>query len=124
MSDPNYESQSPLAPSPPPMYPTPAAPLEPAPGAVASMVCGIIGVVVGCTGLVMGIIALVQRKKAMEHIQAQPGRYGGQGFCTAGLVLGIISIIYGSGWAIGLIIWLIGILFLGAIAASAPMMTP
>jgi hypothetical protein len=118
MSDPNYESQI-APPPPPPMYPTPAPPLETAPGAIAALVCGIIGVVINCTGVIMGVIALVQRKKAMEHIQAQPGRYGGQGFCTAGLVLGIISIIVGSISVIWLVVWF---LILGAFAASAPMM--
>lgn len=116
MNDSNDPSQISVAP-PPPRYA--AAPLENAPGAVASLVCGIIGVVLACTGVVLGIIALVMRKKALAHIQAQPGQYGGQGFCTAGLVLGIISIILGSIWAVYLVV----IILVGIFAAtSAPMM--
>lgn len=119
MSDPNYESQTIPAPPVPPVYPAPAPLPETAPGAVASLVCGIIGVVINCTGLVMGIIALIQRKKALAYIQAQPERYGGQGFCTAGLVLGIISIILGAISVIWLFVWF---WIMGAVVAAAPMM--
>lgn len=120
MSDPNYESQPSAPPMPVPVYPAAPVPLENAPGAVASMVCGIIGVAVACVGAVMGIIALVLRKKALAAIRAQPGRYGGQGFCTAGLVLGIISIIVGSFWAIYFVVlFLIGLFA----TAAAPMMS-
>ena len=80
-----------------------------APGAVASMVCGIVGTVccwVFCAGLILGIVALNQRKKALEGFSRHPGKYGGQGFCTAGLVLGIIATVFGS---IYTMIWLFGI---------------
>ena len=71
-------------------------PLEPAPGAVTSMVCGIVGVCTCCAGLILGIIALKQQKKAMDCIAEEPTRYGGRGYCTDGKVLGIIAIVTGS----------------------------
>ncbi len=92
-----------------------------APGAVASMVCGIVGVVCGglcCAGLVLGIVALNQRKKALEGFSRHPGKYGGHGFCTAGQVLGIIAIILGSLAAVYWLFWLIMML---TFAASAPL---
>jgi hypothetical protein len=71
-------------------------PLPAAPGAVVSLVCGIIGVAVGCTGLVLGIIALINAKNARAAIAANPGAYGGEGMATAGHVLGIIGVIWGG----------------------------
>ena len=91
-------------------------PLPAAPGAVVSLVCGIIGVAVGCTGLVMGIIALTNAKKARAAIAANPGVYGGEGMATAGHVLGIIGII----WGCLALIWIIGYFTcLGAIFSTA-----
>ncbi len=98
------------APQPPTVQPQqPAGSLPNAPGAVASMVCGIIGIF--CVGLVLGIIALVMGIGAKKKIQQNPGMYGGNGMATAGVVLGIIDVV---GWAI-LIAWVIGM----AVAAAA-----
>ena len=95
-------------------------PLESAPGAVASMVCGIVGVCTLCAGLVLGIIALKQQKKAMEYIANEPTRYGGQGYCTAGKVLGIIAICVGSFWILSYLAqFLIWGLFAGAAACNS-----
>lgn len=69
-----------------------AAPLQNAPGAVASMVCGIVGLIV--CGIIMGIIALVLGTKAKGHISRAPGQYGGSGMATAGIVLGILDIVF------------------------------
>ncbi len=65
-------------------------PTENAPGAVAAMVCGIIGLVF--FGLILGIVAIVKAKKAKEYIASDP-RYTGGGMATAGLVLGIIDLV-------------------------------
>ncbi len=81
---------------PPPMALCAGNPAENAPGAVTSMVCGIIGAVVGCAGLILGIIAIQQAKKAREVMAMNPGRYTGDGMATAGYVLGIIDCIVGS----------------------------
>ena len=69
-----------------------AAPLQNAPGAVASMVCGIVGLIV--CGIIMGIIALILGAQAKGHISRTPGQYGGSGMATAGIVLGILDIVF------------------------------
>ena len=70
--------------------------LPAAPGAVVSLVCGIIAVAVGCTGLVLGIVALINARNARAAIAANPGAYSGEGMATAGHVLGIIGVIWGG----------------------------
>lgn len=87
------------------------APLPNAPGAVASMVCGIIGFFV--CGLIFGIIAIVLGNKAKQVIATQPGAYGGAGMAQAGVIMGIISLV------IWVIIIAIQVLFLIIGAASA-----
>lgn len=62
-----------------------------APGATASLVCGIIGLFV--VGLILGIIAIVQGNKAKRLIAQNPDMYGGSGFASAGVVLGIIDLV-------------------------------
>ena len=81
-------------------------PVQPnAPGAVPSMVLGIVGMVSclgsGCciaftfAGAALGCIAVILATQARRHIRLSPGRYGGKGMATAGLTLGIISLILG-----------------------------
>lgn len=69
-------------------------PMMNAPGAVASLVCGIISLLF--CGLIFGIIAISQASKAKRMIAENP-TYGGGGMATAGQVLGVIGLI---GWAI------------------------
>ncbi len=75
-----------------------------APGSVAAMVCGIIGVTTGwcfgVPGVVLGIVALTMARKARTACSLSPGKYSGQGMATAGYVLGIISTILGVLWMI------------------------
>jgi hypothetical protein len=77
------------------------APVEKAnaPGAVASLVCGIIGLII--CGLILGAVALSMALKAKKAIKENPDMYKGGGMATAGLVLGIIDIV---GWAIYIVI--------------------
>jgi hypothetical protein len=65
-------------------------PQQAAPGATASLVCGIIGLFI--CGIVLGIIAIVKANEAKRAIAADP-RYTGGGMATAGLVLGIIDLV-------------------------------
>jgi type II secretory pathway pseudopilin PulG len=89
------------------MYETPQAPLtptEPAPGAKAAAICGILSIPSGFLcfpiGIVLGIVALVQHGKAKRAAAAEPGRYAdvpGTGMVTGiiGLILGPILAIVG-----------------------------
>lgn len=61
-----------------------------APGAVASLVCGIIGMFI--CGIVLGPIAIVQSNKAKAAMKDDP-TLGGAGMATAGMVLGIVSLV-------------------------------
>jgi hypothetical protein len=67
-------------------------PLQNAPGAVASLVLGIVGVLF--CGVILGIIAIVKSNEARRY--RDDPRYTGQGMATAGLVLGIIGIVIHS----------------------------
>jgi hypothetical protein len=70
-----------------------------APGAVSSLVLGIIGMVF--CGIVFGTIAIVQANNAKRAIKGDP-IFGGGGMATAGLVLGILGIVLFFVWfAIG-----------------------
>ena len=86
---------------------------ESAPGAVGSMVCGIISIVV-CwlpfVGLILGIIALVLSGKARRAAADEPGRYA-TGMATAGLVCGIIGTVLGG---LYLIYWVVAVVFIKA----------
>ena len=77
-----------------------------APGAVASLVLGIIATVIGTffCGVVFGPLAIWQASTARRAIQSDP-MYGGGGMATAGMVLGIIGLV--------LNVMLMGIGFLG-----------
>jgi hypothetical protein len=62
-----------------------------APGAVASLVCGIIGLLI--CGVVLGPIAISQANNAKRAIENDP-TLGGSGLATAGFVLGIIDLVF------------------------------
>lgn len=58
--------------------------------AIASLVCGIIGLIVA--GIILGIIAVVLGVVARREIAANP-RLGGNGLATAGIVIGAIAFV-------------------------------
>lgn len=90
--------------------------------ATTSMVLGILSIVLNCAGLILGILALKYRKKGLELIKSQPDKYTGEGFCTAGYVMGIIGIVIGSFAIVYFIFWIIMMLFfVGAGVASQGM---
>jgi len=75
-------------------YPAAPASKTNAPGAVSSLVCGIISVVVcwvPIAGLVLGIIAILHHSKAKKNIQANPQSFEGGGMAVGGLVCGIVG---------------------------------
>lgn len=61
-----------------------------APGAVQSMVFGIIGLLI--CGIVFGPLAISRASSAKREIAANP-MYGGSGFATAGMVLGVLDLV-------------------------------
>jgi predicted amidophosphoribosyltransferase len=65
-------------------------PVTNAPGAVAALVCALVGLAV--LGPVLGLVAVVRAREARAAIAGDP-RLGGLGLATAGLVLGIVDII-------------------------------
>jgi hypothetical protein len=63
--------------------------------ALASMIIGIVGVVLGgCFGPIPGIVALVLGLTALSQIKKSPDQVGGKPFATAGVVIGAISIVF------------------------------
>lgn len=62
-----------------------------APGAVSSMVLGIVGFIV--CGVVFGPIAIAQASSAKRELALNPYIYKGGGFATAGMVLGILDLV-------------------------------
>ena len=84
-------------------YPDYGAPAIPHPQATAALVTGIIAAVFaglcGVGGLV-GIASIVLGAKARREIDGDPARYTGRGQATAGLVLGITSVVLMVVWVL------------------------
>ena len=69
--------------------------LKEAPGAKGSLILGIVGLIMGpvlLIGFLLGPIAIVMALSARRSIRKEP-RLEGQGMATAGLVLGILTIV-------------------------------
>jgi uncharacterized Tic20 family protein len=71
-----------------------------APGATLALVFGILGVII--FAIIFGPLAIWQATKARKAIKEDP-ELGGGGRATAGLVLGILAIVF---WIVGLLIFL------------------
>ena len=69
-----------------------------APGAVAALVCSLIGLFI--FGIILGPIGIAQGNKAMRNINENPGQFKGKGMAQAGIVIGIIDVV---GWLIYII---------------------
>lgn len=59
--------------------------------AVASLVCGILGLVI--FGLVFGAAAFLLGRRSRREISEQPWALKGLGMATAGMVLGVIDVV-------------------------------
>lgn len=83
---------------------------ETLPNAVASMVLGILSIVLGCNpvGIILGPIGMSKAKKAFAIDQQYPGYYTGQGMAKAGKITSVIGLILGI---VGTIFWIAYILF-------------
>lgn len=66
--------------------------------AVASLVTGIVSLVLCCAGVIPGIFAIVSGAVARKQVAASGGRQSGEGMAVAGLVTGIIGTILQGGW--------------------------
>lgn len=114
---------SPTVPATTPGPATPAATppgRQQAPGAVASLVCGIIGAVTGLLGLVLGPIAIWQSSVARRAMAGAPGRYDGEGMATAGRVLGIVALVIGALTILVAALVFASVARLGALINDAP----
>lgn len=76
--------------------------------AITALVLGIVSLCIPYIGLVTGIIAIIFGVLAMKEVDRDPHRVKGKGMAIAGLVLG----------AVALLLYLIVILFFGAILMS------
>ncbi|MBR4803838.1 MAG: DUF4190 domain-containing protein [Bacteroidales bacterium] len=83
---------------------------ETLPNAVASLVLGILSIVLGCNpvGIILGPIGMSKAKKAFAIDQQYPGYYTGQGMAKAGKTTSVIGLILGI---VGTIFWIAYILF-------------
>ena len=61
-----------------------------APGAKQALILGIVSLV--CCGIVLGPLAIINANKAKQAIAMDPS-LGGGGMATAGMILGIISLV-------------------------------
>ncbi len=111
------------SPLPPPEEVSPAnvSPTDESPAdnrAIASMVLGIVSIVLGCiplVGLVCGTIAIVLYVKFISDFNASGERLGGRGMAIAGLVCGIIGTAIGAIYAV---YWVIVVVFLGTASSG------
>jgi len=87
---------------------------ENAPGAVASLVCGILAIVLcwfPLAGLVLGIVAIVMANKAKAAAASNPERFHPGGVRVGGFVCGIIGTILAG---IYTIYWIVVVLFVSS----------
>ncbi|MBW2701516.1 MAG: DUF4190 domain-containing protein [Deltaproteobacteria bacterium] len=100
-----------------PQLPVPPADVSPAENrAIASMVLGIVSIVLGCiplVGLICGTIAIVLYVRFISDFNTSGERLGGRGLAIAGLVCGIIGTVIGAIYAV---YWVVMVLFLGSTA--------
>src|SRR5712691_1785912 len=121
----------PFQPQPYPMVPG-GMPGMDAPGATASMVCGIVSLALVpfacCTyglmelaSLPLGIVAVVLGFRARGRIAQAQGTMGGSGKAVAGIVTGFVAI--GLGLIVGILVLIIGLSF-ASLQNAFPSPTP
>ena len=68
--------------------------------AIASLICGIIGLVCFwvCLGVILGPAAAIMGFISRQRIASSGGSLGGGGMALAGLILGVVSFIGSVAW--------------------------
>jgi Domain of unknown function (DUF4190) len=68
--------------------------------AVASLICGIVGIVCFfiCLGVLLGPIAAIMGFISRQRVASSGGTLGGGGLATAGLILGIVGFVGSVLW--------------------------
>ena len=75
--------------------------------AVASLVLGIISLVIVGIGLLTGVPAAICGHAALRAIKAEPAEYGGNGMAIAGLITGYIGLLVsGVMFILMILLWL------------------
>lgn len=76
------------------------------PGAIASLILGILSLLSGClmVGLILGIVGAVIAGNGNKAYMANPSRYKGMGMLKAGRITSILGIIFGAIALVGAII--------------------
>ena len=88
---------------------------EKLPNALASMILGIISLVVGCSpivGIIIGAIGLSKAKKAYAINEQYPDHYTGQGFAKTGKITSLIGLILGILSTIFWVVYILGVVWL------------
>ncbi len=90
-----------IAPYYPPAYPPPLPPAAPRTDgrAIASLVCGIAGILLvlaGVPALILGPIAYFMGRSAQRRVEESKGTLGGHGAALAGWLIGVIATALGA----------------------------
>jgi Domain of unknown function (DUF4190) len=104
------DERSPMRPGAWQPQPPPAYRKQPSQGlAMASMITGILGLMVGfCLGPIPGIAALIMGLVALSQIKKSPDLNGGKPLALVGVITGTLSILfYGAIFAF----WILSIIF-------------
>lgn len=81
-------------------------PQETCPGAIASLVLGVLSLLSGClmVGLILGIVGAVIASNGNKAYMTNPSHYKGVGMLKAGKITSILGIIFGAISLVGAII--------------------
>lgn len=87
------------------------------PGAVASMVLGIVSLVVSCSciplvGIIVGALGLSKAKKSFSLDEQYPDYYSGRGFATTGKVTSLVGLLLGIATTLFWAVYILGLMWL------------
>jgi hypothetical protein len=87
------------------------------PGAVASMVLGIVSLVVSCSciplvGIIIGAMGLSKAKKSFTLDEQYPDYYSGRGFAKTGKITSLVGLLMGIAATIFWVVYILGLVWL------------